>query len=70
MSELKIFVVITDNVDAYIVKDLSASKAMRRILTQTIVASRIKTMTLDEAMRSTTFNILQIHNGEVSNLVL
>ncbi len=67
---LNTYVVITDNIDAYVVKDLSAEKAMKRILTQTIVAGRIRCITLDEAMRSTTFNILQIHNDEVSNLVL
>jgi len=70
MSELKMFVVIVDRCEAYLVKDLSVDKAMKRILSSITVTGSLKAMSVDNAMKKMSYNILQIHSDEVSNLVL
>ena len=67
---MNLYIVLVDRQDAYLVKDLSVDKVMKRILGETNVTSSIKVMSADNAMKLADHNVLQIHSCEIEHFTL
>ena len=67
---MNLYVILIDRRNAYLVKDLSIEEAVKRIINQVGVTESIKIMSIDDAMKLTDFNVLQIHSCEIGCFTL